>query len=86
MERQNTYEAAFKLMLSPGAVQIYYGDEIARPMHAEGALGDANMRTYMNWEDLEDNSTQGLVSTLAEVGAVSSKQPFSWCRPTSTAK
>lgn len=68
MARENTYEAAFKLMLSPGAVQIYYGDELARPMHVEGALGDANMRAFMNWQDLEKTSTQSLLQHWQRLG------------------
>jgi alpha-amylase len=41
------------LMLAPGAAQIYYGDELARPLFADGANGDANLRTFMNWESLD---------------------------------
>jgi alpha-amylase len=49
------------LLLAPGSAQIYYGDETARPLTAEGAEGDANLRTFMNWEDLDE----GKESTLA---------------------
>jgi len=45
--------AGTMLLLAPGAAQIYYGDELARPLYAEGANGDANLRTFMNWEDLQ---------------------------------
>lgn len=48
-ERKRTKESATKLLLSPGQVQIYYGDETARPLIIEGALGDANLRGKMNW-------------------------------------
>ena len=67
-KRQKTYEAAFKLMMSPGGVQIYYGDELARPMHAKGALGDANMRSFMNWQDLSNEKTQALLSHWQKLG------------------
>lgn len=48
-ERKRTYESATKLMLCPGQVQIYYGDETARPLIIEGAQGDVNLRGLMNW-------------------------------------
>lgn len=48
-ERKRTYESATKLMLCPGQVQIYYGDETARPLTIEGAEGDVNLRGLMNW-------------------------------------
>jgi alpha-amylase len=50
-ERKRTYESATKLLLSPGQAQIYYGDEIARPLIVEGAQGDVNLRSIMDWED-----------------------------------
>ena len=49
-ERQRTFESATKLLLSPGMAQIYYGDEVARPLKIKGAEGDANLRGMMNWE------------------------------------
>ncbi len=48
-ERKRTWEAATKLMLCPGQVQMYYGDETARPLIIEGAIGDVNLRSKMNW-------------------------------------
>jgi alpha-amylase len=41
------------LLLAPGGAQIYYGDELARPLRVSGAQGDANLRSFMNWEALE---------------------------------
>ena len=49
VKRQRVFEAATKLMLTPGVVQIYYGDELARPLQIDGAVGDANLRSMMNW-------------------------------------
>jgi alpha-amylase len=54
--RERPLETATKLLLAPGAAQIYYGDELARPLKVEGAEGDANMRSFMNWEDLGKNA------------------------------
>ncbi|MFC2129199.1 alpha-amylase family glycosyl hydrolase [Bacteroidota bacterium] len=54
--RKDPVISATKLLLSPGAVQVYYGDETARILHAEGAMGDAHLRSFMNWEELESNT------------------------------
>lgn len=53
--RSQAFVAATKLMLSPGAAQIYYGDEIARLLNVEAAQGDAKLRSMMNWTDLQRN-------------------------------
>ncbi|WP_066221755.1 alpha-amylase family glycosyl hydrolase [Formosa haliotis] len=55
--REKPFETATRLLLSPGAAQIYYGDESARVLHADGAIGDANLRTYMNWDAIKSNPT-----------------------------
>ncbi|WP_406682697.1 alpha-amylase family glycosyl hydrolase [Seonamhaeicola sp. MEBiC1930] len=51
--RGKPFETANKLLLSPGTSQVYYGDELARILHIEGANGDAHLRSLMNWDDLE---------------------------------
>jgi alpha-amylase len=56
--REKPFETATKLMLAPGAAQIYYGDETARLLNAADAQGDAKLRTYMNWEDLAKNASR----------------------------
>ena len=53
-ERSRTYESATKLLLCPGQVQIYYGDETARPLIIEGETGDVNLRSKMNWGENPD--------------------------------
>ncbi|HEV8125313.1 MAG TPA: alpha-amylase family glycosyl hydrolase [Gemmatimonadales bacterium] len=52
-DRKDPYGAANRLLLAPGGAQIYYGDETARPLKIAGASGDANLRSMMNWNDLE---------------------------------
>ncbi|MEX0275316.1 MAG: alpha-amylase family glycosyl hydrolase [Flavobacteriaceae bacterium] len=52
-ERKMPYKTANVLLLTPGAAQIYYGDETARELVHEGAEGDANLRSFMNWQDLD---------------------------------
>jgi len=66
--RSDPYEAALKLMLAPGAVQIYYGDELARDLTIEGAFGDATLRSFMNWGDLETDKTQELLKHWQKLG------------------
>jgi len=57
--RQRPLEAANKLLLAPGAAQIYYGDETARLLNVEGAEGDARLRSFMNWDELKANAQRG---------------------------
>ncbi len=52
-ERKRPYHAANVLLLTPGASQIYYGDETARNLTIEGTVGDATLRSFMNWEELD---------------------------------
>jgi alpha-amylase len=52
-DRRDALGAGTRLLLAPGGAQIYYGDELARPLKVEGAKGDANLRSFMNWADLE---------------------------------
>jgi alpha-amylase len=54
--RAKPFETATKLLLAPGAAQIYYGDETARVLRVDGAEGDANLRSFMNWDDLAKNA------------------------------
>jgi alpha-amylase len=51
-DRNDPFGAGTRLLLAPGGAQIYYGDELARPLRVAGAEGDANLRSFMNWEDL----------------------------------
>ena len=50
-DRKRTWEAGTKLLLAPGISQVYYGDETARDLTIEGAVGDATLRSNMNWMD-----------------------------------
>ena len=50
--REKPFETATRLLLSPGTAQIYYGDESARDLTVEGTVGDATLRSNMNWEEL----------------------------------
>ena len=52
VEREDPLGAGTRLLLAPGGAQIYYGDELARPLRIANAEGDANLRSFMNWDDL----------------------------------
>jgi alpha-amylase len=54
--RERPFETANKLLLAPGAAQIYYGDETARLLKVDGAEGDATLRSFMNWDELSANT------------------------------
>lgn len=53
-KREKTFETATKLLLCPGASQVYYGDESARSLIIEGTVGDATLRSNMNWDTIEN--------------------------------
>lgn len=55
-ERTRPIEAGTKLLLAPGACQVYYGDESSRELVISGTQGDATLRGLMNWEEIEINS------------------------------
>ncbi len=52
-ERKKAIRAANVLLLTPGASQIYYGDETSRSLDILGTEGDATLRSFMNWADLD---------------------------------
>lgn len=54
--RVKPLETATKLLLAPGAAQIYYGDETSRLLNLSEAQGDAKLRSFMNWDELAKNA------------------------------
>jgi alpha-amylase len=60
-DRKDPFGAGPRLLLAPGGAQIYYGDELARPLKVDGARGDANLRSLMNWQDLARGGTTAAV-------------------------
>lgn len=74
--RENRFEAAKTLILSPGTSQIYYGDESARPLIIEGTTGDATLRSLMNWEDIKSNdSTKTILQYCQKLGKFRKNHP-----------
>lgn len=68
-KRENTYESAIRLLLAPGASQIYYGDEVGRTLLIEGTQGDATLRSSMDWEAYAGNAeTQQLLKHWQKLG------------------
>ena len=55
-ERKKPLEAGTKLLLCPGAAQVYYGDETNRSLIIPGTQGDATLRSFMNWDELAANA------------------------------
>jgi len=69
LDRRNPFGAGTRLLLAPGGAQIYYGDELARPLFFAGAQGDANLRSFMNWSDLvRGDSTAEILRHWRKVG------------------
>lgn len=56
-ERRNIWDDASRLMLSPGGVQIFYGDEVARSLVISGTKGDATLRSAFDWNAVQANAT-----------------------------
>nr|WP_320120263.1 alpha-amylase family glycosyl hydrolase [uncultured Marinifilum sp.] len=68
-KREKCFETATKLLLSPGTSQVYYGDETARPLIIEGAVGDATLRSFMNWDDIKTNEkTKAVLAHWQKLG------------------
>jgi alpha-amylase len=55
-ERRDARANATRLMLSPGGVQIYYGDEVARSLVVPGTRGDATLRSAFDWGAVQRNA------------------------------
>ena len=71
--REKPFETATKLLLSPGASQVYYGDEMARMLVVEDAVGDANLRSVMNWDDM--NAKQEILNHWYKLGQFRRNHP-----------
>lgn len=75
-KREKSFETATKLLLSPGTSQVYYGDESARSLIIEGAEGDATLRSFMNWEELESNeNTRKILAHWQKLGQFRANHP-----------
>ena len=68
-ERIMPYKTATMLFLTPGASQVYYGDESARDLTIEGTIGDATLRSFMNWDEISsDEKTKEVLNYWQKLG------------------
>ena len=68
-DRKMPYKTATVLLLTPGTSQVYYGDEAARNLTIEGTVGDATLRSFMNWDEIKNNAnTQKILSHWQKLG------------------
>jgi alpha-amylase len=75
-KREKPIETATKLLLAPGTSQTYYGDESARSLVIEGTVGDATLRSFMNWEDIKDvESTKSVLAHWHKLGQFRKNHP-----------
>ncbi|MDP3312451.1 alpha-amylase family glycosyl hydrolase [Lutibacter sp.] len=75
-ERKRSKESATKLLLTPGASQVYYGDESARTLIIEGTVGDATLRSNMNWNDIKNNlETKDILEHWQKLGKFRANHP-----------
>jgi alpha-amylase len=73
--RVRPFEAGTLLLLAPGGAQIYYGDELARPLRFDGAEGDANLRSFMNWDDRDAGVTEQVLAHWRRLGRFRADHP-----------
>jgi alpha-amylase len=75
-QRQKTFEAGTKLFLTSGISQVYYGDESARILDISGTQGDATLRSFMNWDDINNKTeTKILMQHFQKLGQFRRKHP-----------
>ncbi len=76
LERKLPIKTANLLLLTPGASQVYYGDETARSLVIDSTQGDATLRSFMNWEELDSlPSTKKIHEHWQKVGRFRSEHP-----------
>ena len=75
INREKPLKSANMLLLAPGGIQMYYGDETARPLKKEGAVGDANLRAFMNWSSIEDSETKKILTHWQKLGQFRKSHP-----------
>ncbi len=74
LNRAHPKDAGTKLLLCPGGVQIYYGDETARSLTVE-AQGDATLRSFMNWEAITEQNTDEILKHWQKLGRFRNDHP-----------
>jgi|GEM_PF-5306844 len=62
--RGDLYDGGTSLLLAPGAIQIFYGDETARPKGPQTSDPQQATRSYMNW----GSEDQGVLAHWQKLG------------------
>lgn len=73
LARQRGLAAA--LLLAPGAVQVYYGDESARAFGPTGSDPFQGTRSPMNWDEHERPEIAGLIDYWQRIGQFRARHP-----------
>lgn len=74
--RAKSMEGGTMLLLAPGASQVYYGDETDRSLIIEGTIGDATLRSFMNWEQITAvDSVKSTLKHYQKLGQFRAKHP-----------
>ena len=74
--REKPFETATKLLLCPGASQVYYGDESARSLIVNGTVGDATLRSFMNWDAIQNTpKTRAILKHWQKLGQFRANHP-----------
>ncbi len=71
-ERKRSMESATKILLCQGGAQIYYGDETARSL-SEKAEGDAVLRSFMNWDQINSPDKKAILTHWQKLGKFRNK-------------
>ena len=74
-DRTTTIETGTKLLLTTGISQVYYGDETARDLTIEGTQGDATLRSFMNWDTIDTETTGDVLSHWQKLGVFRKNHP-----------
>ena len=75
-KREKPFETANRLLLGVGTSQIYYGDESARSLVIDGTVGDATLRSFMNWDEIKkDKKTQNILEYWQKLGQFRKNHP-----------
>lgn len=69
--RERLFEAATELLLTPGTVQIFYGDETGRLPGPVDAIGTDRTRSPMNWGQIDEE----LLEHWQKLGQFRSRHP-----------
>jgi len=75
-QRKKPFETANKLLLSPGTSQVYYGDESSRALIIPETVGDATLRSMMNWDSIAHRKrTKEVLTHWQKLGKFRAKHP-----------